>query len=208
MRIRLLPVTSLLAIGAVFVGAPAAFAALTASSNLTQTVNPGALSTSILDSGGSPVVSPSFGMSATTASTTTQTSTGIFGDNAQRITVENPGASNTGWTLALSATGSWSDGGTNSYPYDGASAAAGQLSVNPSVGTLNSTFGTSVGISTGSSSTFVSGSVSSIQLLNAGAGSDDAWRGYLTGVGLSQTVPAATPAANYSLTVTQTVTAQ
>ena len=208
MRVRLLPGASLVAAAVVLIGTPAAFAALTANSNLTQTVNPGALSTSILDSGGSAVGSPSFAMTATTASTATQTSTGVFGNNNQRITVENPGASNSGWTLALSATGSWSDGGSNTYPYNGATAADGQLTVNPSAGTLTPTFGTSTGISRGTSSTFVSGSVSSIELLNAGATSDDVWSGYLTGVGLSQTVPAGTSAANYTLVVTQTVATQ
>lgn len=204
----LLPTAVLLIVATIVTSAPVALAALTADSDLTQTVNPGALSTSILDSGGSPVGSPSFAMTATTASTTTQTSTGAFGDTNQRVTVENPGASNTGWTLALSATGSWSDGGTNTYPYDGATPADGQLSVNPGAGTLTPTFGTATGISTGSSSTFVNGSVSSIELLNAGASSDDVWSGYVTGIGLSQTVPAGTPAASYSLVVTQTVTAQ
>ena len=207
MRVRLLPGASLVAAAVVLIGTPAAFAALTANSNLTQTVNPGALSTSILDSGGSAVGSPSFAMTATTASTVTQTSTGAFGDNNQRITVENPGASNSGWTLALSATGSWS-AGSKTYPYNGATAADGQLTVDPSAGTLTPTFGTSTGISQGSSSTFVSGSVSSIELLNAGATSDDVWSGYLTGVGLSQTVPAGTSAASYTLVVTQTVATQ
>lgn len=207
MRVRLLPVASLLAGAAVLLGAPAAFAALTADSDLTQTVNPGALSTSILDSGGSPVGSPTFAMTATTVSTSTQTSTGTFGDGNQRITVENPGASNTGWTLALSATGSWSDGGSNTYPYNGASPAAGQLTVDPSVSTLTAVFGGSTGVVKGVSDNFDTGT-SSIELLNAGATSADVWNGYLTGVGLSQTIPAGTPAASYELVVTQTVAAQ
>ncbi len=47
--------------------------------------------------------SPSFAMTAKTASTTAvQTSTGTFGTATQRITVDNPGASSTGWTLTLS----------------------------------------------------------------------------------------------------------
>lgn len=205
---RLASKVSILAIAGVVLVTPAAYAALTADSDLTQTVNPGSLSTSVLDSGGAPVGSPSFGMTATTASTTTQTSTGSFGENNQRITVENPGASNTGWTLALSGTGSWSDGGTNTYPFDAATSAAGQLTVDPSVGTLTPTFGTSTGITKGSSATFNNGVVDSIELLNAGASSDDVWSGYITGVSLSQTVPAGSAAASYSLTVTQTVTAQ
>lgn len=209
MRKQSLLAAGLLAtVGVLLGGSSVAYAALTADSDLNQTVNAGALSTSILDSGGSPVGSPAFAMSATTASTTTQTSTGTFGDNNQRITVENPGASNTGWTLALAGTGTWSDGGTNTYPFDAATSANGQLTVNPGAGSLTPTFGTSTGITTGSSATFVNGSVDSIELLNAGASSDDVWSGYLTGASLSQTVPAGTPAAAYSLTVTQTVATQ
>ena len=57
------------------------------------------------DSGGAVVASPSFAMGAVAVSTSTQTSTGTFGSNSQRITVDNPNGSTNGgaWTLALNA---------------------------------------------------------------------------------------------------------
>lgn len=192
------------------VGVPVSYAALSADSSLTQSVTAGTLSTSVRDAAGSVVASPSFGMSNTTASSTSaQTSTGTFGSATQRITVDNPGASNGGWTLALSATGAWSNvGATESYPFDAATSADGQLTVDPSTATLTAVTGGATGVSQGSSATFVNGVTDSIQLLNAGATSADVWNGYLTGVGLSQTVPAGTPVDSYSLTVTQTVATQ
>lgn len=191
---------------------PAVYAATTAVSDLTQTINAGVLSTSVLDAGGSVVASPSFAMSAGTVSTTSQqTVTGTFGSNTQRITVDNPGASDTGFTLALAATGgasaTWTDG-SKTYPFNAASAALGQLTVNATPGTLTPLVGTATGIAKGGSTTFSGGLNSPVSLLNAGSTSDDIWNGYLTGVTLSQTIPAATPAGSYTISLTQTVAAQ
>ena len=47
----------------------------------------------------------------------------------------------------------------------------------------------------------------SVTLLNAAAASDDIWRGYLTGVGMSQTIPAEQPADSYSVNMTLTAAA-
>lgn len=199
-------VGSIMTIG-VLVAAPVAYAATTANSQLTQGITAGALSTSVVDASSNVVASPSFGMSSVTSSTNaTQNSTGTFGTNAQRIAVDNPGSANDGWTLALSAAGAWTDG-AKTYPFNAATAGAGQLSVDPATSTITPVTGTATGVTKGTAGTF-SGSTTSVTLLNAGSTSDDVWNGYLTGVGLNQTIPAATPVGNYSLTVTQTVTAQ
>lgn len=191
---------------------PAVQAATTADSQLTQTINAGVLSTSVLDAGGSVVVSPSFAMSAGTVSTSSQqTVTGTFGSNTQRITVDNPGASDTGFTLTIAATGgasaTWTDA-AKTYPFNAATAAQGQLTINAAVGTLTPVVGTATGITKGTSATFSGGANTPISLLNAGATSDNVWNGYLTGVSLSQTIPAATPVGNYAISLTQTVAAQ
>lgn len=191
---------------------PAVQAATTADSSITQAINAGVLSTSVLDAGGSVVASPSFAMTAGTVSTSSQqTVTGALGTNTQRITVDNPGASNTGFTLALAATSgasaTWTDG-SKTYPFNAGSAALGQLTVNATPGTLTPVVGTATGISKGGSTTFSGGLNSPVSLLNAGATSDDVWNGYLTGVSLSQTIPAATPAGSYTISLTQTVAAQ
>lgn len=192
--------------------APAVHGATTATSNLTQTINAGVLHTDVRDGSNAVVASPSFAMTAGTVSTSSQqTVTGTFGTATQRISVDNPGASNTGFTLAIAATGgttaTWTDG-SKTYPFNAATAAAGQLTINATPGTITALVGTTTGIAKGTSGTFSSGSNTPIQLLNAGATSDDVWNGYLTGVSVSQTIPAATPAGSYTFGLTQTVAAQ
>lgn len=192
--------------------APAVHAATTANSNLTQTINAGVLSTSVLNSSGGTVASPSFAMTAGTVSTTSQqTLTGTFGDNNQRITVDNPGASASGFTLAIAATGgptaTWTDG-SKTYPFNAASAALGQLTINATGSTYTSVTGGSTGVTNTGSGTFSGGANTPITIINAGASSADVLNGYLTGVSLSQTVPAATPAGSYTLGLTQTIAAQ
>lgn len=197
-------------------------------STFNQTINAGVLSTDILDASRNPVASPAVGMSAKNFSFTCQSagsaSTGTFGTNTERIYVTNPGAANNGWTLTLAATGgataTWSDGGTNTFDFNDAGGSgctdggdadtkAGQLTVDPSVGTLTTDCTTCVAtnITKGSSTGYVQATTDSVTLLNAAAASDDVWRGYLTGVNLSQTIPAETPAATYTLNMTLTVTA-
>lgn len=192
--------------------APAVQAATTANSQLTQTINAGVLSTSILNASGGVVASPSFGMTAGTVSTTSQqTVTGTLGDNNQRLTVDNPGASNNGFSLTIAATGgaaaTWTDG-SKTYPFNAASASLGQLTVNATPGAITPVVGTSTGVTKGGPSTFSGGLNTPVTLLDAGSTSDDIWNGYLTGVSLSQTVPAATPAGSYTISLTQTVAAK
>ncbi|MCA9342297.1 hypothetical protein KC945_02740 [Candidatus Saccharibacteria bacterium] len=57
-------------LGSAVVGVPVAYAATTANTQLTQSIAAGALNTSILEGSGAPVASPSFAMTAKTASTT------------------------------------------------------------------------------------------------------------------------------------------
>ena len=100
------------------VNSSVANAATTANSKLSQTINPGVLSTDIRDSTNSLVNNPTFAMGATTVSSSLGSGTGVFGDNDNRIYVENPGAADNGWTLTLNVvtpgTGVWSAGGGKS----------------------------------------------------------------------------------------------
>lgn len=185
-------------------------AALTDTTNLTQAITDGTIATFIGDTGGSEVVTPNVSFPSQTVSALMQTSNGTFGTNAQRIYVDNPGGADNGWTLALAATSGpgtdWTSGG-NTYAFDAATAANGQLTVNPSVGTITAALGTTTGISLGSSATFNNGVVDSVGLMSAAAGADDVNRVYLTGVSMSQTIPAGTPAGSYTIDFTQTVAA-
>lgn len=188
--------------------APAAYAATTANSQLTQQINAGVLSTDIRDASNNVVASPSFSMSSLTVSTLQQTVTGTLGTSSQRLSVNNPGGANNGWTLALNATtpgtGAWTSGG-NSYAYNG-TAATGQLTVNPAVGTITPVSGGATGVTAGTSASFTSSTP--ITLMSASSSASQVWNGYITGIGLSQTVPAAQPSGTYSFSMTQTVTAQ
>ena len=185
----------------------AAHAALTANSQLTQVITAGTASTSIRDASGAIVTgTPAFAMTATTVSTTAQTSTGVFGSDAQRITVDNPGAVTTGtWNLSLNATvpgtGVWTSG-SNTYLYNG-TAVTGQLTINPAAATPTYTVGTGTGLTLGTAATFTGSTP--ITLWTAASGADDVWNGFLTGIGVSQVIPASTPAGTYVLNMTQTL---
>ncbi len=215
---------------AALVALPAtAFAA--SNSTFNQTINSGTLATDIMNASRVTVASPAVTMSAKSFSFDCQAggsaSTGTFGSNTERIYVSNGDAADNGWTLTLAATSGatsrWANGGVNRFIdfndptgstvgcNDGADAdsTSGQLTVDPSAGTLTTDCGSCAtsNITKGSSAGFNQGTVDNITLLNAAASSDDIWRGYLTGVSASQTVPAETPADAYTLDLTLTVTA-
>lgn len=182
-------------------------AATTASSKLSQTINPGVLSTDIRNSSNVVVNNPTFSMAAKTVSFSQQTSTGTFGDNQNRIYVENPGAANNGWTLTLNAlqpgSGVWGSG-SDTYKYN-ANATTGQLTVNPSAGTITPVIGSGTGVLKNTATAF-SGS-NPVRLMTASASADKVWAGYITGIGLTQAIPASQPAGTYTLPMVQTITA-
>lgn len=190
--------------------------------NLTQSINAGTLNVDILDSSRVAVASPAFALGASTYSFNCQTVTGTLGDNNNRIYMTNPGADNNGFTIGLAAsatTATWT-AGANKYDFNDATASCGdsadtdtvggQLTVDPSVETITAdyTSGTTTGITKGSSTAYseVGTVVSSVQLVDAGSTSDDAGRWYITGAGLSQTIPAQTPIGSYSLGMVLTIT--
>lgn len=196
---------------------------------LTQTIGAGTLVTDIRDDTGASVAAPSVPMSAVAypfeCLVGGAAPTGTFGTNTERIYVDNPGAANNGWTLTLAATSGatalWQNAGlTESYDFNDPTTGgcddsadtdgvAGQLSVDPSSGTatLTATSGTTTNITQGSASAYEEGVTDSITLLNAAAGSDDYGQWYMTGVGLSQTIPLEQAADAYTLDLTLTVTA-
>lgn len=198
---------------------------------LNQTINPGTLSTDVLDASRAAVASPAAAFTAKTFSFECQyggsASTSTLGSNTERVYVINPNAANNGWALSIAATGGatalWQNSGssqnydfndptgTNPGCNDGADTdnRPGQLTINPSASTINldCMTCTSSNISKGSSTAFNQGTVDSVTLLTAAIASDDIWRGYLTDVALSQTIPAEQPADSYSMNMTVTVVA-
>ena len=191
-----------------------AFAAVTP--NLTQTINAGVLTTDILDSSRNPVASPAAAMAAADFSFNCQTSTGSLGTNAQRLYVSNGKGDGAGWTLAMAATdgaaAQWeNNGATKSYDYNDATGSGctnGQLTIDPSAGAVTAdctssgcnsatvTKGTSTAMTAATPVTLMTGGVDA-----------DVYRGYVTGVGLSQKIPAEQSPDAYSMGMTLTVTA-
>lgn len=198
-------------------------------SNLSQIINAGTLVVDIVDASYVPVSSPAVSMSAKTFSFACQkdaeASTGTFGTSTQQIYVKNPDAADSGWSVSLAAsspTALWDstiadydfNDGTGAGCDDGADTSdtlGGQLTVNPSVGTLE--VGTCLNcttddVSKGASASFAQGSVDSITLINAAGASSDRGDWKLSGVALSQTIPAEQAAANdYNINMTLSVTA-
>lgn len=198
------------------------FAAST--SNFQFTVNAGTLTVDIVNASYVTVGSPTVVFSPATFSFTCQTAgvTGTFGTTTQQIYVKNPDAADAGWSVSLAAsapTAFWDSTGTdvdfNDPTTSGCTDSADadslswQLTVNASGATLaaGARSGTlTTNITKGSSSGYVQGSVDSITLLTAAAGSEDIWDWTLQGVTLSQSIPAETPAASdYDINMTLSI---
>lgn len=193
--------------GSTWRGQAAAFKALAA--------NP-SLNADLVDAAGSTVGSPTVTLSSISPSFICQTVTGSLGSSTQKIRVNNT-TDNPAWSLALAATSGpsavWAapTSPPHSYSYNnsaGSGCTAGQLTTDASVGTLSAQSGcTAAGVSKGSSTSYVSGSVNSVVLLSATtpAQIDCYWE--LVGVSLSQKIPAGQLGGNYSLAMTLTLTA-
>lgn len=189
------------------VGTPAVYAATSANSQLSQSIVAGVLSTDVRNASNAIVSSPSFAMNAAVASTSAQTVTGTLGTSSQRISVDNAGSALTGWTLALCATapgtGNWTNG-TQTYPYNGNST-TGQLTVTASAAAITPVVGGATGITKGTSAAFTG--TTPITIMTASSAAATMWNGYITGVGLSQVIPAGQAVGSYTFSMTQTVTA-
>jgi len=180
----------------------------------------GILTVDIVDSGSSPVASPSMAMNAVTFSFNSQTAAGTFGTASEKVRVDNGTASSI-WTLSLAAsvtTNVWNSAGTD-YDFndptagaeDGADAdsVGGQMTVDPSVSTITPQGGCSnTGLSKGSSTGFSEGVTDSITLVTADGTADTGCYWDITGIGISQTIPAEQPvASDYNINMVVSVVA-
>ena len=186
-------------------------AALTATSVLSQSITSGTISTDIRDASNAILSNPTIMMNATTVSTNQQTATGTFGTASQRISVDNPGGANNGFSLSLNATdptnGKWTSG-TDNYDFND-TVALGRLTVDPSGSNWTALTGSTTAISKGTSTSFTGGAAAAtpITLATSSASLEDIWNGYMTGTTLTQTIPANQVAGTYTLSMTQTVAA-
>lgn len=214
---------ALLAVGIISGFGAATYAA--GNTDVTQVINAGVLTADIRDASRVSVPSPSFALSAVNFSYNCQASSGTIGSNSQRLYVDNPNAANNGWTLSIAATAgataTWHNtGSTQNFDFNDPTTAGcadsadadsyvGQLSLDPTVSTLTADCGscTTTAITKGSSTGFNEGTTDSVTLLTAASGSDDIGRWYLTGIGVSQTIPADQAVDSYSINLTITSTA-
>lgn len=198
-----------------------------ATSSFTQVINPGTLSVDIVNASYASVESPSVALGAATFSFSCQTSTGTFGTNTERIYITNPDAADSGWAVSLAAaspTSTWVGTGstfdfndpTTSGCTDSGSdsdSVGGQMTVNPASSTLavgNCASCSTSNVSLGSQSAFseVAPVVNSITILTGAANSDDIGDWRLTGVSISQKIPAEQKAASdYTLSLTLSIVA-
>jgi hypothetical protein len=173
------------------------------------------LGVDMVDGSGNGVASPSVTTTSFSKGFSCQTPTGTLGTATQKIRINNT-TDNPAWTLAIAASGGpttrWVSG-SNSYDFNDAGGSPagcsnGQLSINPSVSTITpQTNCTSTGVAKGAASAFSQGTTDSISLVTANnpAYIDCYWD--ITGINLSQKVPANQPSGNYSINLTLTLTA-
>jgi hypothetical protein len=166
--------------------------------------NTGPLSINIVDTGGTPIGSPTVSFPAINTTITCQTNSSVLGVSNAKIRVDN-GTVNPQWNLTIAATGgvtaNWNNGSGANYDFndpttagcaDGVDADSftGQLSINPSVATSTPEAGcNNTGLSFGSSSAFNQGTVDSITLLTAGATAQTGCYWDITGITMNQTIP-------------------
>lgn len=198
---------------------------------LTISITASTLALSILDASNALVASPSVTFNSYTRANACGSATGSLGVAAQKIRISNPGAADNGWTLKVAAQGGttslWTSSGDNNKKFDfndpgnGSNGCtdkavggdtdgfAGQLTVNASGATLTAVTGSADNISKGASAAFNEGTTDSITLLNAAAGSSDFGSWDLTGVALTQKIPANQVAASdYELSLQLTLASQ
>lgn len=180
------------------------------------------LSADIVDVSNVSIASPGVLFANKTFDFACQTTTATLGITAQQLRVVNT-TSTAAWTLGIAATNgataTWSNGGTKTYDFndptgvgcnDGGDAdgVAGQLSVNPAsaVVTPDSSCSNN-GVSLGVNTTFSEGITDSVPLLSGSASSEINCMWNVTGIGLSQTIPAEQSESSYSLGLTLTLAA-
>lgn len=165
----------------------------------------GSLSVDIVDSGGNSVVSPTASFLAAGFNWSAQLSTGTLGVASQKIRVSNTTSTPT-WTLSVSAaanTDLWTSGG-NTYDFNG-SAATGRLQMNASTATVTPQSGcATTGVSKSAAAYFVQGTQDAVNLIVAGPTSETNCYWDITGVTMTQDIPALQNTGNYALNLVVT----
>ncbi len=183
---------------------------------------PIALSADIVNASNVSVATPSISFSNMNFNFACQTNTATLGVSAQQVRVVNTTATST-WTLSIAATSGasalWTNGGTRTYDFndptgtgcnDGADgdSVGGQLSINPAVATITPDASCSnTGVAAGVSSAFNQGVTDSIVLVTGNASAEVNCMWNITGIGISQKIPAEQSESSYSIGLTMTLVA-
>lgn len=173
----------------------------------------------IVDAGGTEVTTPQVSFPSTVVQTSCQNSTATLGISSQKLRVQNDLVTN-GWDVSIAATDGAStlwEAGSLRYDFndsavcsDGGDSDAygGALEVQASSTTSTPKSGcTNTGVSIGSDASFIESSVDAISLASADSSAARFCYWDLTGIGLEQSIPAATPSGNYTIDMTVTMTA-
>jgi hypothetical protein len=184
---------------------------------LTQTINEGNLSVDIVDDTGESVTNPGITFPAQAFSFNDITSVGTLGTSSERIRTYNPTSTDT-WSVTLAAsatTNVWTDGGSNEYDFNDDSgttdgtdtdSVGGQMTINPSGGTLSGVNGCAISnVSLGSSTAFTEGVTDSVDILSASSGAATFCRWDLTDVELTQEIPGGQAATTYTIDMVLTI---
>jgi len=180
----------------------------------------GSLTINIVDGNDNSVNEPSIAFTTKTMFFDYQTSNGTFGNSNEKIRISNTTAG-AQWTLTIAATDNsaalWSastpkfdfnDSTANAGDGNDADTYGGQMSFIPNSATITPQSGcNTTGLSLGLSGAFSEGVDDSLTLLTAGstAGTNCYWD--LTGIPVSQSIPAEQTPGNYSINMTLTITA-
>ena len=185
----------------------------------------GELTVDFVDGSAVSVASPSFIFASIVSPADCSVTTATLGTASQKMRLKNT-TDTQSWSVSLAATGGstalWSSG-TPKYDYNdpsgspaGCSAGldadtyAGQMTINPSVGTVTPrsvSACTNTGISKGASAAFNESSLNAISILTAASTANTGCYWDLTGVGVSQRIPGGQQPGSYSLSLTLTVLA-
>lgn len=187
------------------------------STQMSQSIT-GSLGVQITDGSGNPAASPNVLFPSKAFSMLYQTSSSTLGTATERLRITNPSGTTDTWTLSIAATAGpgalWTNG-VNQYDFNDATAAAtdgadtdgfgGQMVIDPGVATISGVGATATAnISKGSSAAFAEGTKNSIDLMSAAAGAQKPGSWDLTGVNVTQTIPAVQATGSYAISMTLT----
>lgn len=182
----------------------------------------GILYVDIVDSGGTPVASPTMAFSTIDTSFECTESTATFGVTNEKIRITNDSA-NPEWNLTISADGGaislWEDGGTEDYDFndntgspvgcaDGGDSdgVAGRMTFSFANVTITPEGGCSAtGITLGSDGGFTEGATDSVTIASAGGSADVGCYWDITGIEVYQAIPSDQASGTYSLPMSLTI---